>query len=576
VCDSQRGFTLLETAATLAIATLLLTAGGIWMLGSRPGALTQTTGDVDSALVAARTLAATGDGATLVFAPRTQPGARGFWLRVYRGRPRPGAHVTPTTVMPLVSDASVDERTLGVPPFAIFFGASGHVSGAPHYPQLAEGQPQFATITVEPPCPPAGFVLRFALTPPTVQTRRLPCAATPLSVPGLPNPSPTPNHPIVAPTALRYHWPADAPQSFVAVEWGYTHWFATTDRFACGSGIASFPNVLPSPYSPPYTPLEAQASPSPPPMTPYSYPNSGGGSMNDAPALFPLAPAAAGLCDATVTDDAGQTVGAQVQVMGWLTATYNLRSYVHFSKPTLHLPSSAFGKRGATTTIALSKTYDADPLQPAVTFDRACAPYVGFSSQPGKTPHAPSESPATASLILTLATMPKSRIECGGTIYDQYRGSLAGEGVPFNATLGAPPCPNSGNAWNGPTDGVCYDLYAIPTGMTQTPGWIEESLAGFYEPHATPGTAIYQWVVGDGTCSLQQLSGTDFATWGILLSNGNPTPPPVATPQPVPNPAGFGVANVPNAAPVTSAPEPDPTSPPPWLCKGSPLPSTPP
>ena len=230
----ERGFTLLETIVTLAIAATLVAAGGIWMLGRHPGAIAQAAGDYDAALGDARAIAAGGEGATLVFAPRIRGGraAPGFTLRVYRGRPAPGATVAPTTAMPLVSDASVSEKTLGPPPFSIFIGASEHVSGASAYPHIrADGSPTFPEIAREPACPSGGFVLRFSAPPQARQTRSLACSVTPPGVPGPPNPSPTPNVPTVTPAELLYHWPADAGQTLTATEWGYTHWFAAGRRF---------------------------------------------------------------------------------------------------------------------------------------------------------------------------------------------------------------------------------------------------------------------------------------------------------------------------------------------------------
>ena len=41
----QLGFTLIETAATVAAGMVLLTAGTVWMLGMHPGALAVAAGD---------------------------------------------------------------------------------------------------------------------------------------------------------------------------------------------------------------------------------------------------------------------------------------------------------------------------------------------------------------------------------------------------------------------------------------------------------------------------------------------------------------------------------------------------
>ncbi len=54
----------------------------------------------------------------------------------------------------------------------------------------------------------------------------------------------------------------------------------------------------------------------------------------------------------------------------------------------------------------------------------------------GTTPAKPSARAATASVTLILASQPKSKIACGGVIYDQYANSQTGEGVPFNAVIG--------------------------------------------------------------------------------------------------------------------------------------------
>lgn len=407
------------------------------MLGMHPGALAQATSDYDAALASGRALAMTStNGATLVFAPRA--GQAGFELRAYAGRPTSAGAVQASTAMPVISDATVSEATLGAPPFAIFFAASGHISGKDAYPAIdGSGNASFAPIAIEPACPAGGFVLTFRSPQGATATRALPCTnGLVAGTPGLPNPSPTPNVPIVTPPQLIYYWPADAEQHFVATEWGYTHWFATTTKFSCGAGIATYPNVLPSPYSAAYSGAEAAATPLPPNGTPYSYPNSGGASMNDAPATFPLDPSSAGLCTAAVRDAYGQAAHTSVQVMGWLTAAYKGASYTHLTKPVLSLPSSDLPSKGASVTIAVSKTYDAQALQPAVALDAACSPYVSIAASGGATPGTPSAAPAQAAVTLKLVTVPGSPVSCGGIIYDQYPGSRGGEGIAFNAAIG--------------------------------------------------------------------------------------------------------------------------------------------
>ena len=158
--------------------------------------------------------------------------------------------------------------------------------------------------------------------------------------------------------------------------------------------------------------------------------------MNDAPALFRLDPSTEGLCTPAVADDYGQVAQGAVQVMGWLTVAYGGRAYTHLSTPSLALPASTLQTKGAAVTLAVSKTYDAEPLQPAVALDAACSPYVTVATAMGTTPAKPSARAATASVTLILASQPKSKIACGGVIYDQYANSQTGEGVPFNAVIG--------------------------------------------------------------------------------------------------------------------------------------------
>jgi prepilin-type N-terminal cleavage/methylation domain-containing protein len=127
--EREAGFTLVEFVIAVAIATMLLAAGGAWMLSMRPGALRNAVNDFDSALAAARQLAATsGNGATLAFVPRTD-NARGYELRVYSGRPTTSTAVIATSIRASVSEATISEATLGAPPFAIFLSSAGNPTG---------------------------------------------------------------------------------------------------------------------------------------------------------------------------------------------------------------------------------------------------------------------------------------------------------------------------------------------------------------------------------------------------------------------------------------------------------------
>ncbi len=445
----ERGFTLLEVLVTVAILALLLAAGA-WTLSLHPSALAAAADDVDAALASARAIAASsGNGATLVFAPRTDGrGNRlaGFTLRVYSGRPDAPGTVRATSAMPVVADASVRERTLGTPPFSLFVDSAGDASGASSYPAIdAEGNASFAVIAQEPACPPGGFTLTLRNPQSRASaTRTLSCRVS-LSAPGGANASPTPNVPIVTPTALLFHWPQDEREQFVATEWGYAHWFAAPG-FACGNGVAAFPDVLPSPYSPAYSPAEAARSPSPPPAVPYSYPNANGASMNDAPASFPLEPQSAGLCNASVRDAYGQSASTSIAVMGWLTAAYGSAQATH-AQGAIAIPASALAHAGSSVTISLAKTFDAASLAPRVAFTgnsaAACATDLAIAAAQGTTPATPSPAPATAAIALTVTLVPPSALDCTGIIYNHYADpgapsdsvSESSEGVAFTASL---------------------------------------------------------------------------------------------------------------------------------------------
>ncbi|MGH7737409.1 MAG: prepilin-type N-terminal cleavage/methylation domain-containing protein [Candidatus Tyrphobacter sp.] len=445
----ERGFTLIEVIVAAGVLMLLLAAGA-WRLSTRPNALAAASNDVDAAFAQARAIAASsGNGATIVFAPRTARGAAaaGFTVLLYSGRPDAVGAVTAANEMPVVADATVRERTLGRPPFALFVDSAGDASGEAAYPSLdSSGNLSFSVIAQEPACPSGGFSIVLANLQGTVSTTKsLPCRAS-LSAAAPANPSPTPNAPIVTPTALLYYWPGDEQRSFVATEWGYTHWFAASNGLRCGDGVAEFPDVLPSPYSAAYTAAEAAASPQPPADTPYSYPNSGGASMNDAPAAFPLQPQSPGLCTATVTDDFSQSAHASVAVMGWLTASYGGANVTHRSGG-ISIPAGALRTTASSVAIGVAKSYDSDALSPRMTFTgasaSACANDVAISSTGVTTPPSRTATPATATISLTVTALPPSSLQCSAILYNHYSTpgapsdtlSQQGEGIAVSFSL---------------------------------------------------------------------------------------------------------------------------------------------
>ncbi len=480
----ERGFTLLEALVTVGILALLLVAGA-WAFSLHPNALVAATDDVDAALASARAIAASsGNGATIAFAPRADARGNplaGFTLRIYSGRPDAPGAVRATSAMPVIADASVRERTLGAPPFSIFIDSAGNASGAASYPAIdASGNASFATIAQEPACPPGGFTLTLRdLQSRASATRTLSCRVA-LSAPGAANPSPTPNVPLATPTALLFHWPQGEREQFVATEWGYAHWFAAPG-FACGNDVAAFPDVLPSPYSPAYSPAEAARSPLPPPAVPYSYPNANGGSMNDAPATFPLEPQSAGLCSASVRDAYGQVASTSVAVMGWLTAAYGSGQATH-AQGAIAIPARALAHAGSSVTIALTKTFDAASLAPRVAFTgssaAACASDLAIATAAGTTPATPSPTPATAAIALTVTLVPPSALDCNGIIYNHYADpsapsdsvSESSEGVAFTASLepATGPLSTLGRIvfWKSPgSGGACsYAQLYLPSG----------------------------------------------------------------------------------------------------------------
>ncbi len=398
VRDSERGFTLIEVAVTIAIVAIVACAS-VWMLGMRPGALRHAVDEYDSALSVAHALAATsGNGATMVFAPH---GNAGFTIRVYRGRPTSANAVTPTNTFVATSDTAISERTLGSPPFAIFFDSAGYATGKASYPQLdALGNATFATIAAQPPCPGSGILLTFTSPQGVTDTRQLPCAGVALSGTGAPNPTPTPNAPRISPTAMVAHWTNDrnGALKFRVAEYGYAHWFAKGDAACDAISTYAAPNT---PYNPPTDPNEASLPPAPPASTPYSYPDTT--SNPDEPiAPFELWPLSAqpGTCTLTVVDDYGQQVHASVQVMGDLTP----------DQPSLTFDSPAAPPQ----TVTLTKTWDSEPLQ--LNIGGNCLTVVTWSARTTSTPSSPGAVPASAQITVS----PQSVHACTMLVGDQY------------------------------------------------------------------------------------------------------------------------------------------------------------
>lgn len=402
----------------VAIAAILLVAGGVWMLSLRPGALRGAVNDFDGALAAARQLAATsGNGATLAFVPRSD-GAHGFVLRVYSGRPNAANAVTATNTMAVLSNATVSEATYGSPPFAIFLSSAGYPTGKASYPTVdGSGNATFPIVAKQPACPLGGIVLTFTSPQGISQIRSLRCNVVLTGVAAA-NPSPTPNPPHIVPQFMLAHWTNDAnPLQFKVAEIGYSHWFASSTGVDCqtqgsdnGSAPASFSSGWP--YSLPLTPGETSLSPSAPAL-PYSWPN---GNVDDPAASFHMQPSVGGQCTVRIVDDYNQEVDAQVQVMGSLTSD---TASLTFSAPT-----------APAQTITLSKTWDSEPLQ--LQYGGACGGVVAASKGSISTPGTPGTTAARAQLVVK----PLSAGSCSMLVDDQYGEPAVA--IPINVKQFAP------------------------------------------------------------------------------------------------------------------------------------------
>lgn len=391
-------------AISASVATLVL--------AMRPGALRAAADGFDASLEGARALAAaSGNGATMVFAPRLDARGSvlpGFTLQVYRGRPNATGAVTPSTVMVLTSDADVREATLGAPPFAIFLSSAGHPSGKAAYPQFdAHGTASFVPITIQPVCPSGGFTFTFTSTSAS-DSRALSCKAVAFGTPQ-PLVTMTPAPIVLTPSSLVYDWPADSRRAFVATEWGYPRWFAATN-FSCG-GVATFPLSAPAPpYSPPNAAADVDAWPQAPGGVPYAFANAAE-SMEDAPAQFYLDPASGGMCSATIGDAYGQRSSLAVQVMGQLVAS---PATVSWSSAADH----------AVQTVTFEKTFDAQPLALA-TIGNSCAGIASVGWGAATAPSQPSAVPSSQTMQL-LPMLNANGANAGGscaiTVASQYSG----------------------------------------------------------------------------------------------------------------------------------------------------------
>ncbi|MHB8148082.1 MAG: type II secretion system protein [Vulcanimicrobiaceae bacterium] len=427
--SSERGFTLIEVLVAVGIMALLAAAGGVWMLATRPAALRAAVDGYDASMASALALAATGgNGATLVFRPRTDgrgSALAGFTLDVYGGRPTGAGAVSASGTMRVVSDASVVEKTLGTPPFALFLSTAGHPSGQAAYPPTgANGSPAFPAIAQQPPCPAGGFILTFTGPQGARDIRTLACSTSAFAS-AAPNPSPTPNTPLLTPQVLAFDWPSAPQQIVVATEWGYTHWFASASGFACANGNATNYASIALPYQAPHDANETSVAPPAPGDTPYSYPNSPQ-SMNDAPAPFPVVPAQPGGCTLDIVDAYAQHATAIVHVRGPMTALPNALAW---PAPTDH------GERDA----VLAKSDDDEALRPSILADTC----TGIARVRWASQNAPASWTDTASAVVGIEPVTGSNGyniggSCAITIASQYTGEPP---VTIAINIAKPPAP---------------------------------------------------------------------------------------------------------------------------------------
>jgi len=515
VHSGERGFTLIEMLVAVGIIMLLAVAGGVWTLAMRPGALRSSVDGYDASIAAALALASTsGNGATLVFLPRTdgRGGALpGFTLDVYGGRPNADGAVHPSGTMRVAGDASVSEKTLGKPPFALFLSSTGRPTGAAAYPAVdASGRPSFTTIAVQPPCPSGGLLLTFAVSAGARDTRSLPCG-TSVAASAAPNASPTPNAPLLTPAALIFDWPSAPQQILNATEWGYTHWFASATGFGCsGGGSAGYANV-PLPYQAPHDASETSLAPPPPGGTPYSYPNSAQ-SMNDAPAPFPVAPSNAGGCGLDIVDAYAQHAVASVHVRGALTTS---PAALAWPVPTDH------GER----VVLLQKADDNEALRPNVLSD-TCA---GIARTRWVSQSAPSAWGDTASVQLGVdPVVAANGYNAGGACTIVIASQYAGEPpVTIAIDIAKPPQPMQ--SWPEQiTMGAGGAPLAYLQGNGIDPAELRNRALGGVANAGTANCYAYAYKVGSTIPDLPEPAaaaalGISVDASGCYLSGGAPT-----------------------------------------------------
>jgi prepilin-type N-terminal cleavage/methylation domain-containing protein len=160
--NAERGFTLLETALTIAIVAIVALATGAFFAASRPFGAHAASISFDALLGHARSVASTsGNGATIAVVND----ATGFTATLYPGRPNAaGLGVAVETIH---ASAAVASAFTGATAFALFLNSAGIGTGAPW--SAGDG-----TIAAEPPCPGA-LDLTFTAGTQT-ETRALACS----------------------------------------------------------------------------------------------------------------------------------------------------------------------------------------------------------------------------------------------------------------------------------------------------------------------------------------------------------------------------------------------------------------